>query len=122
MSRLYIVLRDYLPDAVISSDARFYNHQYGSVKPHTDGNRDGISCYTLLLYLQDKFEGGRLSIKMERSEKEQLISEPDKKHKVFIIEPKIGYGIIFKKNLIHWADEVVEGNKNFLLIHIYSIF
>ena len=54
-SRISTVLSDYFPDLKISSEARFYNHQCGEVKPHTDGNRDGMSQYTLLLYLQDDF-------------------------------------------------------------------
>src|SRR3972149_6160493 len=78
--RLYIVLRDYFPDMIVSPDARFYNHQYGGVKPHTDGNRDGISCYTLLLYLRDDFEGGRLSIKAKRSEEEKKTYDPKMNH------------------------------------------
>ena len=117
-----VVLRDYFPDLEVSTDARFYNHQLGSVKPHVDGNRDGKSNYTLLLYLGSDFEGGRLSIKMRRSNTELLESEPNKYHKVFTFEPLPGWGVIFHKSLLHWATEVIDGNKNFLLLHLHSEF
>lgn len=120
--RIKIVLRDYFPDVIVSPDSRFYNHQYGRVKPHTDGNRDGISQYTLLLYLCSEFEGGQLSIKMKRQEEERLSHNPHHYHKVFSFVPKLGYAVIFRKSLLHWADEVVDGNKNFLLLHLHSQF
>ena len=120
--RLIIVLKDYFPDIKVSTDARFYNHQFGGTKPHKDGNRDGVSNYTLLLYLTDNFDDGKLSIKTKRSEEERLECNSDKFHKIFTITPKIGYGVIFNKNLTHWAADVLEGNKNFLLIHLYSDF
>jgi len=122
MERLPVILRDYLPDVTVSPDARFYNHQYGRVKPHTDGNRDGVSQYTLLIYLCSEFEGGQLSIKLKRSDEERLAENPYHHHKIFTFTPKCGYGVIFRKSLLHWAEEVVDGNKNFLLIHLRSDF
>ena len=118
--RLFIVLRDYFPDMKLDKNAKFYNHQYGAIKPHYDVNHDGVSTHTLLIYLTDDFEGGRLIIKTKRSDDERLLSsQPNHYHKVFTITPKIGYGVIFKKNHLHWADDCI-GNKNFLLIHMYS--
>lgn len=118
--RLFIVLRDYFPDMKLDKNARFYNHQYGAIKPHYDVNHDGVSTHTLLIYLTDDFEGGRLTIKTKRPDEERLLSsQPNHYHKVFTITPKIGYGVIFKKNNLHWADDCI-GNKNFLLIHMYS--
>lgn len=130
--RLFIVLRDYFPDMKLDKNARFYNHQYGAIKPHYDVNHDGVSTHTLLIYLTDDFEGGRLIIKTKRPDEERLIiktkhpdeerllsSQPNHYHKVFTITPKIGYGVIFKKNNLHWADDCI-GDKNFLLIHMYS--
>ena len=123
-NRLPIILRDYFPDLQVNNDSRFYNHQYGSTKPHKDGmgGRDGISNYTLLLYLTDNFNDGKLSIKLRRSIEEENEDQPDKHHKVFTIIPKKGYGVIFHKELLHWASEIVEGEKNFLLIHLFSNF
>lgn len=116
--RLIVVLNDYSIDK-IDRHARFYCHSFGGVKPHIDSNHDNMSNYTLLLYLNDDFEGGELSIKMKRSEEECILSEPDKHHKVFKIRPTRGYGVIFDKSLLHWAEETYK-DKNFLLIHLYS--
>jgi len=119
--RLFTVLRDYFPDMKLDRWARFYNHQYGAVKPHYDANHDFMATHTILIYLTDDFGGGRLSIKTRRSDEERLASEqPNHYHKVYIIvTPKAGYGVVFKKNQLHWADECI-GDKNFLLIHLYS--
>lgn len=118
--RLFIVLNDYFPDMKLDKNARFYNHQYGAIKPHYDVNHDGVSTHTLLIYLTDDFEGGRLTIKTKRPDEERILSsQPNHYHKVFTITPKIGYGVIFKKNNLHWADDCI-GDKNFLLIHMYS--
>lgn len=120
--RLKVVLSDYFPDIDINKNCRFYSHTCGSVKPHTDACKDGKSLYTLLLYLDDAFEGGQLSIKVRRSDQEKSITLPNHNHKVFKFTPITGYGIIFHKSLVHWADEVIDGNKNFLLIHFSSSF
>lgn len=120
--RLTVVLKDYFCNLEIDPNARFYSHQIGGIKPHTDGNHDNVCKYTLLLYLTDNFDDGRLSIKTKRTEEEKLIEQPDKHHNVFTFTPKQGYGIIFDKSLLHWAAEVYEGNKNFLLIHLNSNF
>ena len=118
--RLFIVLKDYFPDMKLDKNARFYNHQYGAIKPHYDVNHDGVSTHTLLIYLTYNFEGGRLTIKTKRPDEERLLSsQPNYYHKVFTITPKIGHGVIFKKDNLHWADDCI-GDKNFLLIHIYS--
>jgi hypothetical protein len=124
-----IVLRDYFPDLEINSNARFYSHKYGKVRPHKDGNHDNICNYTLLLYLNDDFKDGKLSIKMKRRLEE---IDDEKKHKVFTLKPIKGYGVIFNKDcftrsafradLLHWAEEIWEGNKDFLLIHLFSKF
>ena len=120
--RLSIVLRDYFPDLQIDPNGRFYNHQYGGVKPHKDGCHDGKSNYTLLLYITEGFDDGRLSIKMKRTDDEIQQSEQDKFHKVFTFNQRKGYGVIFKKDLLHWANDNYVGDKNFLLIHLYSAF
>jgi hypothetical protein len=120
--RLRTTLFDYFSDLEICKDARFYSHEFGRTKPHKDGNHDGVSNYTLLLYLTDEFDDGKLSIKMKRSDEEKRLVDSNMHHKVFKIIPRKGYGVIFDKNLMHWADEVYEGCKNFLLIHLYSCF
>lgn len=121
-NNLVVVLSDYFPDLILDPNARLYSQSYGSIKPHTDKNHDNISNYTMLIYLRDDFDDGKLSIKTKRSNDEISEYENDKFHKVFTIKPIKGYGVIFNKSLLHWASEVYSGNKNFLLIHFYSNF
>lgn len=116
--RLYTTLNDYYPNMILDRWARYYKHEYGAVKPHRDINHDNKSNYTLLIYLSDDFEGGQLSIKTIRLE-EELLFQPEMHHKVFKIKPLRGYGVIFKKEELHWADECY-GDKIFLLVHFYN--
>lgn len=116
-----IALKDYFPDLELSNWIRYYQHKCGDVKPHTDGSKDSAQ-YTLLLYLNDDFEGGQLNIKIPRSENEINTDQPQMKHKRFVFIPRIGFGVIFSKSMLHWAEEVIDGNKNFLLLEIRSKF
>jgi hypothetical protein len=68
--------------------------------------------------LTDDFDDGKLSIKMKRTEEE--LQGSDKLHKVFTIMPIVGYGVIFNKDLLHWASEVYTGSKNICIIHLYA--
>jgi hypothetical protein len=122
VERLITVLKDQFCDLEIDPNARFYSHQLGGIKPHTDSNHDNVCKYTLLLYLTDNFDDGKLSIKIKRTEAEKLLEQADKHHKVFTFTPKQGYGVIFDKSHLHWANEIYEGEKNFLLIHLNSSF
>ncbi len=117
--RLITVLSDYYQNLMIDRWAKYYSHEYGAVKPHYDINHDNMSNYTLLIYMTDDFEGGKLSIKCKRTDEDRALSQSNFYHNVYTITPKIGYGIIFKKEYLHWAEECY-GNKNFLLIHFYN--
>lgn len=121
-SRCIQVLNGYFGDMTLDRHCRFYSQRYGGVKRHVDASHDNKSNYTLLIYLTDDFDDGKLSVKLPRSELEIQSEDPDKKNKVFTIVPKKGYGVIFHKSLVHWASEVYTGNKNFLLIHVHSNF
>lgn len=120
--RILQVLNAYFGDITIDPNCRFYDHAYGGVKRHTDAAHDNKSNYTLLIYLTDDFDDGKLSVKMPRSETEIQSEYPDKKNKVFTIVPKKGHGVLFHKSLVHWAENVYTGNKKFLLIHMHSNF
>lgn len=121
INRLNVTLKDYYSDIMISPDARFYVHEIGEVRPHFDGNRDGLSNYTLLIYLTDDFEGGNLSIKQALSLEEKKLNA-DMNFKIFTFTPRKGYGIVFSKKLLHWASAVIDKSKNFMLVHFYSQF
>ena len=120
--RIVTVLRDYFPDIQLASTARMYSQDFGGIKPHRDASLDGASSYTLLIYMSDNFDGGKLSLKLKRTDEEKSLLEPSKHHKVFTFTPKMGYGIIFRKNILHWAEEVLEGDKMIILFDIISAF
>lgn len=122
--QLIVVLGNYLGyhDLCVSDDVRFYRHQFGEVKRHTDGTRDG-SQYSLLLYLSDDFEGGTLSVRVPRDPLDRQSFQPEMGHQVFsFLHPRPGWAVVFSKNLIHFADCVETGSKDFLLIHLKSPF
>lgn len=83
---------------------RMYYQPEGDIKPHVDVPADGVSTHTLLIYLDDAFEGGQLSVKVPRTEKQRARVEPDKAHHIFTCRPQTGYGILFEKRYLHWAD------------------
>jgi hypothetical protein len=118
VDRLSASLRDYFPDLELCRQARLYRHEHGEVRPHRDAPLDGICNYTCLIYL-NAFEDGKLSVKQPRKQEEMLALEPEKKHKVFTFTPFPGYGVIFPKACLHWAEEVHE-RKDFLFLHLYS--
>ena len=120
--RLNVVLSDYFPDITIDPNVRLYNQPYGSVKPHIDKSHDSKSNYAMLIYLTDNFNDGKLSIKIKRTPDEMVQYKNNEHDKIFTFRPMRGYGIIFDKNLLHYASEVYDNNKNFLLIHFYSCF
>lgn len=119
--QIVVALRGYLVDAEISNWVRFYSHKFGEVRPHRDGSKDSAQ-YTLLIYLKDDFEGGRLSIKVPRTDEELLANDPHLKHKRFVPTPQVGWGILFSKDHLHWADEVIDGSKDFLLLEVKTEF
>lgn len=98
------------------NNIRFYKQTYGNTKPHYDSALDGVSNYTLLIYLTDDFEGGELVLKCKMTEEEMNANEY-KKYIQYTFKPKIGYGILFDKRIFHWANEVY-GTKSIMLVDI----
>lgn len=96
---------------------RIYHSNYGIVKPHTDVPINPTDTHTCLIYLTDDFYGGVLSVKIPRSaEHIKLFHQEEKKHLTVTIEQRQSYGIIFPKNLVHYNDELLGGDKIILLI------
>lgn len=120
--RLPIVLFDYLGSIELSPYIRYYKQKCGSIKPHKDKSLYGDFKYTCLIYISDDFEGGKLSLKVSRTAEEMAANNPHLKHKVYTITPRKGYGIVFNKSILHYADDVINGSKNILLIDIASKF
>ena len=112
---LITTLFNYFPDLEIG-ESRIYIQQFGKIKPHCDVSFDGHSNLTCLIYLTE-IDSGELILKVKRPEAE-LTVEPHKKFFHFKITPKVGYGIIFRKELIHWAEEVFC-NKIILLVDLF---
>jgi hypothetical protein len=96
---------------------RIYHSNYGIVKPHKDVPTKPTDTHTCLIYLTDDFYGGILSVKIPRSEEHiKLFHQEEKKHITVTIEPRQSYGIIFPKNMVHYNDELLGGDKIILLI------
>jgi hypothetical protein len=112
---LKVTLVDYFPDLKIYT-MRIYVQTFGSIKRHTDVSFDGNSNLTCLVYLSD-IDSGQLKLETDRYDDTSI--EPDKKHLVFTITPKKHYGVIFKKNTIHWANDTYD-KKILLMIDIHS--
>jgi prolyl 4-hydroxylase len=88
---------------------RFYKYEVGQkFKRHIDGsyqrNETEFSCYTLLMYLNQDFEGG-----------ETVFGD-------IIIHPKIGSALIFKHQLKHEGKEILQGEKYVLRTDIMYRF
>lgn len=96
---------------------RIYRHECGETKRHRDISLDGKSNFTVLIYLTDDFEGGKLTLRTRKDENEIKATDPEKKYFHFTLEPKVGYGIVFPKHLEHWAAELV-GKKEIILVDL----
>lgn len=114
-----VTLSDYFNEMEIGY-IRFYRQEFGETKKHIDVSIDGKSNYTLLIYLSDDFEGGGLELKCKRTQEEidNCPDYKDKKHIKFSITPKNGHGLVFDKNILHWASEVY-GCKKSMLVDLY---
>ena len=45
-----------------------------------------------------------------------MYGDKEKKHLVITPEPRINYGVLFPKNIIHYTNALIDGNKLILLI------
>lgn len=116
------MLADYFPDFQLSDHATLYTQHCGGIRPHKDASLDGRSNYTLLVYMEDEYDGGQTNLKVKRTQYDiEMDGQPDKLHKVMEITPKIGYGLIFNKSILHFAKEVY-GKKTILLLHFFSTY
>ena len=93
---------------IYDNNMRIYYSDFGEVKPHKDVTiRDNYN-HTLLIYLSDNFDGGKITVKVP--------IEEIKKHYYVTPEPRKCYGIIFPKDCIHYTDELYTGGKYILLL------
>lgn len=116
--RIYTALDKQYNDLIVSDEMRIYVQEYGATKEHRDVSYDGKSNLTCLLYFTDDYDGGELKYKVKRTD---LSVEPEKKHNVITIKPKNGYGIVFKKEFLHSAEEVF-GKKCIMLVDLFTDF
>lgn len=99
------------------NNIRLYLSNYGIVKPHVDVAVYPNDTHTCLIYITDNFEGGVLSIKLPRTQEHiNEYGDKDKLHINITPEPRVNYGIIFPKNVIHYTDMLTSGDKLILLI------
>ena len=50
----------------------------------------------------------------------QTYGEPEKKNLTITMEPRVCYGAIFQKDLIHFNDELLGGHKLIYQVNIYG--
>ena len=101
---------------------RIYESHYGIVKPHIDIAVYPEDTHTCLIYLTDEFDGGILTVKAKRDQNHILShGESHKKHLCVTPEPRVTYGIVFPKGVIHYTNELLEGRKVILLIDCHCV-
>ncbi len=109
ISEVNTVLSNYFNNFHIYYDnMRIYYSDFGEVKPHKDVTIKDNYNYTLLIYLSDNFDGGKITVKVP--------IEEIKKHYYVTPEPRKCYGILFPKDCIHYTDELYTGGKYILLL------
>jgi hypothetical protein len=121
---LEITMGQYYLKFVPNTDyIRIYHSNYGIVKPHQDVPTHPAFTHTCLIYLTDDFYGGVLSVKIPRTDQHiQNYGEPEKKNLTVTMEPRKSYGAIFQKDLIHFNDELLGGDKIILLVDCEIIY
>lgn len=119
LSTRYILptnLPDYLYSNIINNilssqpnisvrNIRCYKQTYGDIKEHFDVSYDGFCNHTLIIYLNDDYEGSILSIKDH--------------NKTYTIKPTQGIGVLFNKKLLH-SSNYIYGVKYSLVIDIFK--
>ncbi len=91
-----------------NNNIRIYYSDFGIVQPHKDVTIKDKYNNTLLIYLSDDFDGGKITVKVP--------IEEIKKHYYVTPEPRKCYGILFPKDCIHYTDELYTGGKYILLL------
>jgi prolyl 4-hydroxylase len=105
--QIWEMVKDMLPADIdgyepigLNERFRFYRYKDGQqFKPHVDGsfrrNETETSKITLLLYLNEDFEGGNTTLVLEGQE----------------VEPKEGMLFLFEHRIMHCGRPVTEGTK-----------
>lgn len=121
---LIITMSQYYNKFIPNTDyIRIYHSNYGTVKPHRDIPTNPTLTHTCLIYLTDDFYGGVLSVKVPRTQTHiETYGEPEKRNLTVTMEPRVSYGAIFQKDLIHFNDELLGGDKIILLIDCEIIY
>ena len=97
-----------------TNNIRIYYSDFGIVKPHKDVVIKENYKNTLLIYLTDDFDGGKITVKIP--------IEEIKKHYYVTPEPRKCYGILFPKECVHYTDELYTGGKYILLVDCQTDF
>ncbi len=84
---------------------RAYIHNLGYISKHRDVSAFNIADTTLLLFINDDFEGGILYFETPSG--------------MLSIKPRSGYAVAFPKNILHWTDELYS-EKKIIIIDMQS--
>lgn len=118
VTELTVTLSGYFVDFKVNpNNARIYESNYGTIKPHVDVAMYPGDTHTCLIYLTDDFEGGILTVKVKRDEEDMnTYGDIEKKHLCITPEPRETYGVLFQKGVIHYTDDLIGGCKIILLV------
>lgn len=96
--------------------SKYYQGQ--KFKPHVDGlwspNENEVTIHTILIYLNDNFEGGNTNFIKAPKTKDVLLSflDPKQKYEVYdTFKPKKGSALIFSGDLLHEGEVITNGVK-----------
>lgn len=90
----------------------------GGLCIHSDGSaydENETSLYTLIIYLNDNYSGGR-TVFVNDYDDDEIVTE-----KSIYITPKKGKLLILRQNVLHYAEKVENGIKYILRGDIYKI-
>jgi len=90
----------------------------GGLSIHTDGSTSydelNTSSYTILIYLNDDFEGGR-TVFVDDYEDDEMVNENTE-----YVSPKKGMILLLDQNKLHFAEKVSKGVKYILRGDIFK--
>ena len=101
---------------------KFSKYQEGNeFQPHLDGpyapNEDRSSIFTVVIFLNDDFQGGNTNFYKDSSPNKEFLSKNNKKlffdesNLIFSVSPKKGSALIFPHQIYHEGSKILKGTK-----------
>ncbi len=109
--------------AAIGHVVKFSKYKAGSkFCPHIDNlleiNADEKSIFTLIIYLNDKFNGGKTYFHQRQSKQLPFIPDDLEKTRVASVTPKTGTCLVFNHDVLHEGEQVTNGEKYIIRVEL----